>query len=64
MVGVVALEVVDVQARPGVVHKALEKFVGELGVKGTDAARVAVEMANLVVAMDELAEDPEDPEDD
>jgi len=31
-----------------------------MSVKGTDAARVAIEMANLVIALDELADEAGD----
>ena len=37
-----------------------EQAEARMADKGTDAARVAVEMANLVAAMEELAEGPED----
>ena len=38
MVGIDALEVVNVQRHARVVHEALEEFVGELGVKTANAA--------------------------
>ncbi len=37
-----------------------EQAEARMSVKGTDAARVAIEMANLVIAMDELADEAGD----
>jgi len=37
-----------------------EQAEARMSVKGTDAARVAIEMANLVIALDELADEAGD----
>ena len=41
-----------------------EQAVARMTEKGRDAARVAVEMANLTMALDQLGDDDEDEEED
>jgi 6,7-dimethyl-8-ribityllumazine synthase len=41
-----------------------EQAVARMTEKGRDAARVAVEMANLTMALDQLGDDEEEDEDD